>query len=206
MIGDKTKNLWTDECYRHKMVDSHIKYDIDLDILKNEYLSGKTTTYLANKYGCGVNAIIYRLKRVGVSKFRRGNPSQYRNYSKSGWKMPEKAKDKIRQSQIGDKNNNWKGGVTKEEHVLRLTSPYKNWKLQVFKRDNFTCQECGMKNKNLECHHIKSFAEYPKLRMDIDNAISLCKKCHLKTKTREKMFEQRYTEMIKKQKQVIING
>lgn len=39
------------------------------------------------------------------------------------------------------------------------------------------CQECGATDF-LHGHHIKSFAEYPDLRMDPDNIQVLCRSCH----------------------------
>lgn len=49
-----------------------------------------------------------------------------------------------------------------------------------FKRDNWECQICG-KNINkaqLHCHHIEGYTQNPLLGNDIDNVITLCKKCH----------------------------
>lgn len=54
----------------------------------------------------------------------------------------------------------------------------KIWRLAVFERDKFICQYCRQKGGKLRGHHIKSFRNYPKLRMDINNGITLCIKCH----------------------------
>ena len=59
----------------------------------------------------------------------------------------------------------------------RKAYPTKLWRESVMERDGYVCQECGA-TEDLEAHHIKSFAEYPELRYDIDNGITLCHKCH----------------------------
>lgn len=43
------------------------------------------------------------------------------------------------------------------------------------------CEECysqGITEQAVEVHHIMSIAEYPLLRLDMDNLMSLCKMCH----------------------------
>jgi len=47
----------------------------------------------------------------------------------------------------------------------------------VFQRDNWQCQRCGAAN-NLHCHHIRGYTQHKMLAHDIDNCITLCKKCH----------------------------
>lgn len=82
---------------------------------------------------------------------------------------------------LGDKNPNWKGGISSINVKIRQTQKYKLWRKSIFERDNYTCQNCGIKNCYIIVHHIKCFADYPELRFIIDNGITLCKECHKKT-------------------------
>ena len=81
---------------------------------------------------------------------------------------------------IGKRHWNWKGGVTPENAKIRASSEYVHWRKDVFVRDGFTCQMCGRFGCKLNAHHIKPFSKYPDLRLDINNGITLCEKCHKK--------------------------
>lgn len=81
----------------------------------------------------------------------------------------------------GEKNPNWKGGVSK--HQWRKP----NWRTQRRKarsRDSNTCQSCGMSSReagqNMDVHHIVSYHEFddPKDANALDNLICLCRSCH----------------------------
>ncbi len=51
---------------------------------------------------------------------------------------------------------------------------------KIYKRDNWTCQECGIKCHNgikIQCHHI----DYDVNNNDDKNLITLCASCHCKT-------------------------
>jgi len=60
----------------------------------------------------------------------------------------------------------------------RESGSYKEWRERIYKRDNYTCQHCGQYGGTLNAHHIKSYAKYPDLRLDINNGITLCTTCH----------------------------
>lgn len=83
----------------------------------------------------------------------------------------------------GSNNKNWKGGVTSVHKTIRNSYRFKNWRLRVFKRDNYTCQNCGKRGGELHPDHIKQFAYHEDLRFDVANGRTLCKNCHIKTET-----------------------
>lgn len=105
----------------------------------------------------------------------------------SGMKGRKKAKDAY-SFLTGNKNPNWKGGKSKlytYKHICDIK--WRLWRSKVFGRDNWTCQTCGKRSQSgepvyLEAHHIKSWTNYPELRYEVDNGITLCRECHLLTR------------------------
>lgn len=117
--------------------------------------------------------------KANKTSFQKGHKPLKGAFGK-GSKMPESGKEKLRKfklGKIGILATNWQGGKSKDVHSV--TSPrYKKWRMEVFIRDNFTCQGCGIRGCYLEAHHIKSWAKYPKLRYELGNGVALCESCH----------------------------
>lgn len=85
--------------------------------------------------------------------------------------------------ETSDSNHwNWRGGITLKSLKIRKSIEYRLWREAVFARDGWTCKSCHIKGGYIEAHHIKKFSKYPELRLAIDNGMTLCKKCHNKTK------------------------
>lgn len=76
------------------------------------------------------------------------------------------------------KHYNWQGGVTPLRRKLRQSPQMRKWRKNVFTRDGFACHICRHRGKGLQAHHRKSWSLYPLLRYELDNGITLCKKCH----------------------------
>uniref|UniRef100_A0A6M3JQ88 Putative homing endonuclease n=1 Tax=viral metagenome TaxID=1070528 RepID=A0A6M3JQ88_9ZZZZ len=63
-------------------------------------------------------------------------------------------------------------------HLPQTPTNYDNWRKLLFKRDNYTCQDCGNKAKTLHAHHIMRYIHYENLRYKLDNGKTLCVNCH----------------------------
>ena len=109
----------------------------------------------------------------GMSKYRELNPPKNK-----GKKMSEDFCHQIRVRQLGEKNQNWKGGVSKENNLVRASSDYRIWRKAVFERDGYRCLICAKVGGKLNVHHLRKFSKYPELRFDENNGITLCEDCH----------------------------
>jgi len=111
-------------------------------------------------------------------------------------KMSKNRKGKLQYHLRGENSPNWKGGIIKTNSHIRASTEYKEWRIEILKRDNFTCQICDYKShttikgkSDIQANHIKRFADYPELRFISTNGITLCKKCHLMIAEHEEEWE-----------------
>lgn len=89
----------------------------------------------------------------------------------------------------GEEHWNWQGGKSFEPYPLGWNKTFKE---QIRFRDGYKCQICGCSEvengKKLSVHH----KDYNKSNIDIDNLISLCHKCHIKTNYRREFWLQKF--------------
>ncbi len=92
----------------------------------------------------------------------------------------------------GENHYNWQGGITILVRQIRNCFKYRQWRSDVYTRDNWICQGCNTKGGELNAHHIKEFSlileEYNIETMEqaelcdelwnINNGITLCESCH----------------------------
>lgn len=103
-----------------------------------------------------------------------------------GSRHTEEAKEKVRQSLLGKRGSlsrNWQGGKTNESVIIRYSSEAKVWRKAILERDNYTCKGCKVRGGKLEVDHIKPFAYFPELRLELSNGRTLCRPCHKATDT-----------------------
>ena len=75
---------------------------------------------------------------------------------------------------------------------------YKQWIKNIFARDRYQCQwpNCKRRRSKLNAHHIKKWSDYPGLRFDLSNGITLCKEHHDLIKNNEENYEMFFFKII----------
>lgn len=116
--------------------------------------------------------------------FYKENSEKKKKYGREYFQKNKVIKEKPTENQIkywetlkNKKPWNWTG-KTHENRRLRNLVEYQLWRKACFERDNYTCQKTKISGGDLEVHHINNFADYPDLRLAIDNGITLSKKMH----------------------------
>ena len=101
---------------------------------------------------------------------------------RKGKHLSEEHKRRIGASNTGkcakEKHPKWKGGITYQNSKQRCSWPYRQWKKQVFERDDYTCVRCGSRERVVP-HHILDWAHYIEERFAVDNGICVCHICHM---------------------------
>jgi hypothetical protein len=109
--------------------------------------------------------------------------------AKIGCKRPDLGIRNSLSPKFGLLNSNWKGGISFILEREKIKNELGIWRQKVYERDNYTCRMCNERGGELQAHHIKKFSDYPELRLEVDNGVTLCEGCHNKTKGKEERFE-----------------
>lgn len=95
----------------------------------------------------------------------------------------------------GEKSWNWKGGLSALNHRIRGSFEYRQWRSDIFKRDDFTCRNCSQRGGELHVDHfpktfsiiirenkIDSMDDAVKCSelWDLNNGRTMCYSCHKK--------------------------
>jgi predicted DNA-binding protein YlxM (UPF0122 family) len=136
-------------------------------ILTKEYLEEH---YINKKLSSYEIAELIKTNASTIRQYLRKHNIPVRSYSeaKIGIKTgprSEETKLKMKASRPrGKDHHNWKGGITPLRNDIHNLTEYSNWISEVYRRDNYTCQDCGARSGNgktviLEAHHIKEFKD-----------------------------------------------
>ena len=119
------------------------------------------------------------------------NLTYYKNKKIEGWE-PLK----------GEKHPRWIIDRTKlqkysDDNLDRRSSSYAYWRKSVWLRDNFKCKinNCDC-NGRIIVHHILSWRDYPELRFNINNGITLCQAHHPMKRAEEKRLIPNFQELV----------
>lgn len=102
----------------------------------------------------------------------------------------------------GVNNSNWKEGASSLKKRIMSSFEYRQWRSDVFKRDDYTCLECGIRGVYLHAHHIVRFSSIVDKYgintieqaidcselWDINNGSTLCVCCHNNLHKKEGYF------------------
>ena len=150
------------------------KIQIDEKRLKKLYVDEKLNTVKCGKiFNCSYTTINRRLVSLNIPI--RKSDTEFKKGEYTGYGQKTRFKN-------GKNHLFWKGGISSLYDKIKQTLQYKSWRDSVYRRDYWHCQICNKhcEGGNIVAHHRKAFADYPELRFDIDNGITLCRGCHLK--------------------------
>ena len=133
--------------------------------------------------------------KAKMALYRKGKP----NTNKGGYKLSSETRLKISLGHKGEKSYRWITDRTKlVKRQERNDMAYKDWRRQVWSRDNWKCkianQDC---NGRIEAHHILGWTSYPELRYEINNGITLCHAHHPRKRIEEQRLIPIFQELLK---------
>jgi 5-methylcytosine-specific restriction endonuclease McrA len=153
-----------DQPFRHK------------EWLEREYVGqGRSSGDIAHQFGVTDAAIVFWLRKHGIPRRSVAEARALKHWGQVG-------SDNPMWNKRGELNPRWLGGVTPQRQAFYTSRAWKEACSFVWKRDDATCQRCGIHRKDgmdmpFHIHHMVSFA-VEELRAEPSNLILLCEACH----------------------------
>ncbi len=142
--------------------------------LEQQYAhNGRSASDIANECNVTENNILFFLHKFGIRRREMDEIRALKYWGASGPSNPM-------YGVTGDRNPSWRGGITPERQAFYTSDEWRKASQSVWKRDQATCQRCGIRadlDVEFHIHHIVSFANRA-LRAEPSNLILLCKLCH----------------------------
>lgn len=78
-----------------------------------------------------------------------------------------------------DKHHRWNPELTETDREKeRKIDGIRDWRDAVFQRDDYTCRKCKTRGALLNAHHIFNYSSHKNLRINVQNGVTLCTRCH----------------------------
>jgi len=146
----------------------------DRALLERLYVAErKSTTQIAAEIGSSASHVSKWLRRHGIEMRSTGSEKGHQRTTEKSRELQSKAR---RGKHLASDNPNWRGGIPFHDPD-RNRFQAKVWVKAVKTRDGWKCVECAS-TERLHAHHIKRWRDYPDLRYDVSNGITLCYSCH----------------------------
>lgn len=185
-----------------------------LNIAKLLNLHPTTIQYWLHKYNIPIKESSSYKRTLGYKHTKETKQKMRR--ARLGIKYSQETKNKMGKTMrdtkchAKERNGRWIDGRTSLRNCIRHLDEYKNWIIQVFKRDNYLCQYCFKKSNKKEAHHLirfnwiltnflKRYSQFSPIKdkhsllelikndedmFDVSNGLTLCRDCHDMTKHR----------------------
>lgn len=107
-----------------------------------------------------------------------------------GSKRTLETRKKIGDAQRGEKNHQWKGGISNTPYTVDWTITLKR---SIRERDGYQCMVClnNQGDRAFSVHHI----DYDKTNCNPNNLITLCPHCHTKTNSNRVFWEEYFGDI-----------